>query len=54
MTTTDGTLADLQVEGLLDQTLVALGTEFGRTLRINDNDGRNYHEEAVAWLLSGR
>ena len=30
-------LADLQAKGLLDQ-LVALGSEFGRTLRINDND----------------
>ena len=33
--------ADLQAKGLLDQTLGVLGTEFGRTPRINDNDGRN-------------
>ena len=32
--------SDLQAEGLLDQTMVVLGTEFGRTPRINDNDGR--------------
>ena len=25
---------------MLDQTLVVLGSEFGRTSRINDNDGR--------------
>ncbi len=32
-------LADLQAKGLLHQTLVVLGSEFGRTPRINDNDG---------------
>ena len=32
-------LADPQAKGLLDQTLVVLGSEFGRTPRINDNDG---------------
>ncbi len=35
--------ADLQAKGLLAQTLVVLGTEFGRTSRINDNDGRDHH-----------
>ncbi len=34
-------VADLQAKGLLGQTLVVLGTEFGRTLRINDNDERD-------------
>ena len=33
-------LAGLQAKELLDQTLVVLGTEFGRTPGINDNDGR--------------
>ena len=33
-------LADLQAKGLLDQTLVVLGTELSRTERIND-DGRD-------------
>ena len=32
-------LADLQAKGLLDQTLVILGTEFGLPARINDNRG---------------
>ncbi len=32
-------LMDLQTKGLLNQTLVVLGTEFGRTPRINDDDG---------------
>ena len=32
---------DLQAKLLLDQTLVVLGTEFGRTRRMNDGDGRD-------------
>ena len=27
---------------------MVLGTEFGRTFRINDNDGRDKHDEVVA------
>ncbi len=34
---------DLQATELLDQTLAVLGTEFGRSLRINDNDGWVHH-----------
>ncbi len=34
--------ADLHAKELLDQTLVVLGTEFGRTPRINNNDGRGH------------
>ena len=34
-------LEDRQAKGLLDQTLVVLESEFGRTPRINDNDGRD-------------
>ena len=41
-------LADLPAKGLLDQTLVVLGTEFSRAPRINDNDGREHHNEAFA------
>ena len=40
-------------KGLPDQTLVVLGAEFGRMLRINDNDGREHDDEAVASLLVG-
>ncbi len=39
-------LADLQAKGLLDQTLVVLGTEFGPKPWINDNDGRDHHNMA--------
>ncbi len=38
--------------GLLGQTLVVLGTEFGRTLRINDKDGRDNDDEVVGCLLA--
>ena len=37
---------------LLDQTLVVLGTEFGRTPWINGNDGRDHHDEAFTCLLA--
>ena len=38
-------LAELHVKGLLDQTLVVLGIEIGRTPRIIDNDGRDHHNK---------
>ena len=46
-------LADLQVKGLIDQTLVVLGTEFGHTPRINANDWRDHHSKALTCLLAG-
>ena len=46
-------LADIQTKGLLDKTLVVLGTEFGRTPRINDNDGWDHHDEGFTCLLAG-
>ena len=38
---------------MLEKTLVVLGREFGRTLRINDNDGQELRDEAFACLLAG-
>ena len=35
-------LTDLQTNGLLDQTLMVLGTEFGRTSGINDTHSDNF------------
>ena len=46
-------LADLHAKGLLDLTLVVLGTEFGCKPRINDTDGRDHHMRAIAPLLAG-
>ncbi len=36
-----------------DKTLVVPGTEFGRTPRINDRDGRDHHNKAFTCLLAG-
>ncbi len=49
----EGTYSTQRPKGLLDQTLVALGIEFGHTSRIIDNDGREYHDDVVACLLAG-
>lgn len=46
-------LADLQSRGLLEQTLVVLATEFGRTPLINENAGRDHHNKAFSCLLAG-
>ncbi len=46
-------LADLQDKGRLDQAMVVLGTEFGRTARINGNEGRDNNNGAFAYLLAG-
>ena len=43
-------VGDLQAKGLLGQTLVILGTEFGRTPRINENDGREHHKKDLTCL----
>jgi len=46
-------LADLNSQGLLRRTLVVLATEFGRTPRINANNGRDHHPKAFSTLLAG-
>ncbi len=46
-------LSDLQERGLLEKTLVVLGTEFGRTPKINQNAGRDHHPAAFSCLLAG-
>jgi len=46
-------LADLKKEGLLDTTVVALTTEFGRSPAINYNAGRDHHPAAFSSLLAG-
>ena len=44
---------DLQSEGLLDSTLVAIVTDFGRTPKINVNSGRDHYPQAYSTLLLG-
>jgi hypothetical protein len=46
-------LADLHVRGLLDETLVVLATEFGRTPDIDQDQGRNHYPKAFSCLLAG-
>ena len=47
-------LQDLKARGLLDDTLVVFGTEFGRTPAAQGNDGRDHHPHAFSvWLAGG-
>lgn len=46
-------LDDLGQRGLLDDTLVVLATEFGRTPEINTNEGRDHHPQAFTCVLAG-
>lgn len=46
-------LDDLSRRGMLDDTLVVLATEFGRTPEINANEGRDHHPQAFTCVLAG-
>ncbi len=46
-------LKDLKDKGLLDETLVVLATEFGRTPHINQNAGRDHHPGVFSCALAG-
>lgn len=47
-------LADLDARGLLEETLVVVGTEFGRTPEIRrERNGRDHHPQAFSCLLAG-
>ncbi len=46
-------LQDLAERRLLDQTLVVLTTEFGRTPRINERGGRDHYPRAFSAMLAG-
>jgi hypothetical protein len=49
-----GLLKDLKQRGLLDETLVVWGTEFGRTPGAQGSDGRDHHPYGFsAWLAGG-
>jgi hypothetical protein len=49
-----GLLKDLKRRGLLDDTLVVWGTEFGRTPGAQGGDGRDHHPFGFcAWLAGG-
>ena len=46
-------LSDLGKRGQLEDTLVVLATEFGRTPEINANEGRDHHPQAFSGVLAG-
>ncbi len=46
-------IKDLGERGLLESTLVAVGTEFGRTPNINMNSGRDHYPAAYSSMLAG-
>ena len=46
-------LDDLERRGMLEETMVVLATEFGRTPVINDNDGRDHSPTAFSCALAG-
>jgi hypothetical protein len=46
-------LRDLRQRGLLDETLVAICTEFGRTPWSDNGKGRNHWHKAFTCLLAG-
>lgn len=46
-------LRDLEASGLLKSTLIVLGTEFGRTPKINERAGRDHHPGVFSCVLAG-
>jgi len=48
-----GLLRDLKARGLLQDTLVVFGTEFGRTPAAQGRDGRDHHPHAFSMWLAG-
>ena len=46
-------ITDLKNKGLLDSTLIVLGSEFGRTPRINENSGRDHYPVAYSTVFAG-
>ena len=46
-------LQDLKQSGMLKNTLVVIGTEFGRKPNINVNVGRDHHPAAFSTVLAG-
>lgn len=46
-------LGDLEARGMLNETLVVLTTEFGRTPKINQNEGRDHYPKAFSSIMAG-
>ncbi len=48
-----GLLTDLRQRGLMEETLVLWGTEFGRTPTAQGNNGRDHNPHAFTWWMAG-
>ncbi|HEY3969443.1 MAG TPA: DUF1501 domain-containing protein, partial [Planctomycetaceae bacterium] len=48
-----GLIKDLKQRGLLDETIVVLGTEFGRTPGAQGADGRDHHPYGFSVVMAG-
>lgn len=48
-----GLLTDLDQRGLLDSTLVMITTEFGRTPKVNNDNGRDHWARSYSMILAG-
>jgi hypothetical protein len=48
-----GLLSDLERRGLLEDTLVLWGAEFGRTPMVENGDGRNHHPQGFTMWMAG-
>ena len=46
-------LTDLQMRGMLDETLVVFLTDFGRTPKVNGNGGRDHHPGVYSLAFAG-
>jgi hypothetical protein len=46
-------IKDLKARGLLDETMVVIGTEFGRTPGAQGSDGRDHHPYGFSIVLAG-
>ena len=46
-------ISDLDDRGLLDSTLVMLSSEFGRTPKINKDNGRDHYPKVFSVVLAG-
>jgi len=46
-------ISDLDSRGLLDKTMVVLTTEFGRTVKLNNDGGRDHWPKAFSTMLAG-
>ncbi len=44
---------DLKADGLFEKTLIVVGTEFGRTPKINANGGRDHHPRVFSTFFAG-